>query len=168
MKIEILRGDITELDVEAIVNPANSYLEMGGGLAGILRRKAGREVQEEALRKAPCPVGKAVATSAGNLKARYIIHAPTMKNPAEKISVENVKLAMKGILECAEQNNIKVVAIPGLGTGVGGVDEKEAAKAMVEAARNFDSDAIEKIIFVGYSDGLYRGFKDAIQDGVSS
>ncbi|MBW3022866.1 macro domain-containing protein [Candidatus Woesearchaeota archaeon] len=160
MEIKIMHGDITELDVEAIVNPANSYLIMGGGLAGIIKRKGGVQIEEEARKFAPCPVGKAVVTKAGRLKCNKIIHAPTMQRPAEKITEENVRLATKAILECAEKYAIKEVAIPGLGTGVGGVDEKEAAKAMIETIKNCITEVIRRIILVGYTEELYKAFLD--------
>ena len=122
----------------------------------------GNEIEEEAKKFAPCDVGKAIVTSAGKLKAKKVIHAPTMKNPAEKITVENVKLATRGILSCAEENGIKEIAIPGLGTGVGGVSEKDAAKAIVEVVREYETKVIEKIVLIGFTDSLYQAFLDEI------
>ena len=134
----MVTGSITDLpvDVDAIVNPANSRLLMsgGGGAASYIKKVGGEIIEQEALKKAPVPVGKAVATSAGTLKMKYVIHAPTMERSGMSISVENVEKAMKGALECAEELKIKSIAIPALGTGEGGVPRDVAAKVMVEIA----------------------------------
>ncbi|MCX8181526.1 MAG: macro domain-containing protein [Candidatus Methanomethyliaceae archaeon] len=79
-EIKILKIDITICDAEALVNPANSLMSMGGGVAAAIKRAAGPVVEEEAMRNAPIPVGNAIATSAGHLKSKYIIHSPTMEN----------------------------------------------------------------------------------------
>ncbi len=159
MDIEVFKGDITGLDIEAIVNPANSRLIMGGGLAGVIKNKGGKEIEDEARKKAPVEVGKATVTSAGDLPAKYVIHAPTMENPAEDISPENVRLATCAVLNCAEENKIREVAVPGLGTGVGGVSSEEAAKVMVEEIQNFDPESLEKVVLVGYDEELYEAFE---------
>ncbi|MEX2689946.1 MAG: macro domain-containing protein, partial [Candidatus Njordarchaeum guaymaensis] len=77
VEIIVIKGDITKMDVDAIVNPANSLLIMGGGVAGAIKRRGGQIIEDEAVKQGPIPVGNAVITSAGNLKARYVIHAPT-------------------------------------------------------------------------------------------
>ena len=87
--IEVIKGDITKVHVEAIVNPANSLMIMGGGVAGAIKRVAGDEVEREAMKYAPVPVGSAVATGAGKMKnVKYVIHAPTMERPAETTNTE--------------------------------------------------------------------------------
>jgi O-acetyl-ADP-ribose deacetylase (regulator of RNase III) len=130
-KISVITGDITKLKVDAIVNPANSLLIMGGGVAGAIKRVGGKEIEDESLKSAPVPVGKAVATNAGKLKAKYVIHAPTMEKPAMQITADNVKLAMKGALNYAEHLDVKSLAFPGMGTGVGGLNLEETARVMV-------------------------------------
>ena len=162
MKVEIVKGDITEMKIEAIVNPSNSYLTMGGGLAGLISRKGGPSIREEARKYAPVEVGKAVVTSAGNLPCKFVIHAPTMREPAQRIGVENVRKAIGAVLECAEENNISEIAMPGLGTGVGGVDPEEAARVMLEEIKKFNGKSIKRIILVAYNDYLYNAFRDAI------
>jgi O-acetyl-ADP-ribose deacetylase (regulator of RNase III) len=161
MKIEIIKGDITKLKVDAIVNPANSFLVMGGGLAGIIRSVGGEKIEEEATKHAPVAVGKAIITSGGKLPCKYVIHAPTMGKPAQKISTDNVKLTMEAILKCAEENNIKEIAIPGLGTGVGGVPYKEAAEVMLRILKNFKARNLKKVLLVAYNDNLYNEFLKA-------
>lgn len=161
MKIEVLKGDITKLKVEAIANPANSRMTMGGGLSGIIRKVGGEEIRKEAQKFAPVSVGNAIVTGAGRLPCKFVIHAPTMERPAEKITSENTRLAMKAILECAEQQNIREIAVPGLGTGVGGVPYEEAAKVMVKTIKNSQTKMIQKIILVAYDECLYETFKRA-------
>ncbi len=163
MKVEVYKGDITQLDFQAIVNPANSSLVMGGGLAGIIKKKGGEEIEEEAKEQAPLDVGSAIVTTSGKLPCEFVIHAPTMVRPAQKVSPENARLAMKGILKCAEENGIKEIAVPGLGTGVGGVSAKDAASVMVDELKNFESDVVEKVLLVGYSDELYTAFKEELE-----
>lgn len=148
MKITIKPGDITEQEVDAIVNAANSYGYMGGGVAGAIKRIGGQEIEIEAVSKAPIPIGSAVITTAGRLKCRYVIHAPTMEQPASLIDVNNVKEATRAALECADENNLKIIAMPGLGTGVGGVPRDKAAKAMLETIINFEEKNIKEAILI--------------------
>lgn len=169
VKIIVEKGDITKLEVEAMVNAANSMLIMGGGVAGAILRTGGREIQEEALKYAPVPVGKAVATKAGKLKAKYVIHAPTMKKPAMRVGKENVRLATIGALECAKQLKIEGVAFPGMGTGVGGLKPEEAAEAIVrEIKRHIDEGTtLKQIILVGYSKDLTQAFQNTLKSNMS-
>src|SRR3972149_802642 len=127
MKIEILKDSILNIKVDAIVNAANSLGYMGGGVAGVIKRAAGIEPEEEAVNNGPTPVGKAYLTTAGWLKYKGIIHAPTMEQPAMKIPPENVYKATKAAIELTEKEHFKSIAILGMGTGVGGVPCHEAA-----------------------------------------
>jgi len=166
VKIAVTTGDITRQKVDAIVNPANSNLVMGGGAAGAIKRTGGKEIEDEAIKKAPVPVGKAIATNAGILEAKHVIHAPTMKMPAMHIGAENVKLAMKGALECAEHLGIQSIAFPGMGTGVGGLQLEEAAAIMVKATKkHVDSGTcLKEIVFVGFRDELTNAFKKGVEE----
>jgi O-acetyl-ADP-ribose deacetylase (regulator of RNase III) len=160
------KGDITEEKADAIVNPANSLARMGGGVALAIKLKGGQEIEEEAMKRAPIPLGSALATTAGKLSAKFIIHAPTMKKPAERIKLENVKQAMIAALKCASELNIKAMAFPGMGTGVGGIEKKEAAEVMVNAIKKFFREGettLEKVILVGYDDELYEEFKKSLK-----
>jgi len=163
--LSTVTGDITGLEVDAIVNPANSLLIMGGGVAGAILRTGGREIQEEALKQAPVPVGKAVATKAGRLKAKHVIHAPTMERPAMQIGKQNVELAVRGALECAKRLGVKSLAFPGMGTGVGGFDVDEAAKIMVsETMKHIDEGtSLKRIILVGFGEDLTQAFWRALK-----
>ncbi len=134
-KIIVVAGDITKLEVDAIVNAANSQLIMGGGVAGAILKAGGQQIQEQAFKKAPVQIGHAVATKAGKLKTKYIIHAPTMTRPAMATSLDNVKTATAAALRCTQQAHARSLAFPGLGTGVGGLDLQEAANGMVETMK---------------------------------
>jgi O-acetyl-ADP-ribose deacetylase (regulator of RNase III) len=134
-------------------------------VAGAIKRVGGREIETEALKQAPVPVGKAVATSAGKLKARYIIHAPSMEKPAMNVGKDNVRLAMTGALNCAEELEIESLAYPGLGTGVGSVSPEEAATIMLSMlGKHIDKGTVlKRVIFVGYSERLADAFKSAMK-----
>ena len=159
MSIVVEKGDITQLSCDAIVNPANSFGYMGGGVAGAIKRVGGVEIEKEAVSKAPIDVGRAVATTAGSLPCKYVIHAPTMKQPAMNISVENVKLATRAALRLAEELNLGCIAIPGMGTGVGGVSPRMAAEAMVSIAKEFE-DRFEKIILIDRNEKMVDSFNN--------
>ena len=154
--ILIKMGDITEEDCDAIVNPANSFGIMGGGVAKAIKIKGGEEIEKEAMVKAPFYVGQAVATSAGKLKCKYVIHSPTMEKPAMKISLGNVDAAVKAALRIAEELGIKSIAFPGMGTGVGGIRAEDAARVMIEECKKFDD---LEIRLVAFDEELYNAFK---------
>ncbi len=151
MKIHVICGNILEVAAEVIVNPANSQGVMGGGVAGVIRRAAGVEVEREAVAQAPIPVGSAVITTGGKTKFKAIIHAPTMTRPAETIPVENVRLATRAALVLADQRGWKSVALPGMGTGVGRVSPGDAAKAMIDAVNAFQPKSLRDVILVDVS-----------------
>lgn len=161
--ITVVTGDITKLQVDAIVNPANSQLLMGGGVAGAILRAGGNDIQKQALIKAPIPIGKAVATTAGKLKAKHVIHAPTMTQPAMAATLEDVKAATKAALECAKHTHVGNLAFPGLGTGVGGLNPQDAANAMIEEITKHiqQGTTIKQIILVGYNSNLATAFEKA-------
>lgn len=130
-ELKIVQDDITELAVDAIVNAANNELVMGGGVAGAIKNKGGSQVEEEAVKKGPIEIGEAVATSAGKLKARHVIHAATMgmDNVTDEIKIRN---SCANALKVADQLKAKSVAFPALGCGVGGFPLKAAAKIMAQ------------------------------------
>jgi len=158
MSIFVRKGDLTQVVCDAIVNPANSYGYMGGGVAGAIKRVGGREIESEAVAKAPIHVGEAVVTTSGSLPCKYVIHAPTMKEPAMKIPVENVKLATRAALELALKTNIRSIAIPGMGTGVGRVPADDAAKAIVSIAKEFEN-KFDEIILLDRNDEMINSFE---------
>lgn len=129
--IKIVLGDITNMAVDAIVNAANNELLMGGGVAGAIKKAGGKEIEDEALKKAPIGIGQAVATSAGKLKARYVIHAATMglDHNTDEMKIRN---SCASSLKAADELKIKSVAFPALGCGVGGFPLKASAKIMAQ------------------------------------
>jgi O-acetyl-ADP-ribose deacetylase (regulator of RNase III) len=148
MKIEIVQGSILDADAQVIVNAANSLGLMGGGVAGAIKRAAGAEVEREAVKNAPIRVGKAVLTSGGKTKFRGIIHAPTMPEPGMHIPAQNVALATKAALTLADEKGFESIAMPGMGTGVGGVAHADAARRMVEAVRAFSPRTLTAVVLV--------------------
>ncbi len=150
---------------DAICNPANSLMYMGGGAAGALKRAGGEEIEREALKQAPVPVGRAIATTAGKLRAQWVIHAPTMERPAVRTTGEKIYLATKAALECAESIGAKSLAIPGMGTGVGGVSFSNAARAMVKALREFAlvSKSLKEIVLCDLSEKMIDAWRQALR-----
>jgi O-acetyl-ADP-ribose deacetylase (regulator of RNase III) len=135
--LRIMWGDITDISADAIVNPANSLMIMGGGVAGVLKRVGGDIIEREARKYAPVPIGKAVVTPGGLLRAKYVIHAPTMEKPAMRIRPENVYHATFAALTKAFDLTLKTIAFPGMGTGIGGLSPKSAGREMIRAIREF-------------------------------
>lgn len=166
VRIVVVAGDITKQKVEAIVNPANSFMVMGGGVASAIKRAGGIEIEEEAVKGAPVKIGGALATKAGRLNADYIIHAPTMDRPALRVDVGNIRSATKGALECAEKQRIRSIAFPGMGTGVGGVKFIEAASAMLEEMKNHIDlgTSLSKIVLVGFTTDSAQTFEKVVSE----
>jgi O-acetyl-ADP-ribose deacetylase (regulator of RNase III) len=163
--ITVVRGDITRSQAEAIVNPANSRLIMGGGVAGAIRRAGGPTIEREALKRAPIRVGEAIATNAGKLAARYVIHAPTMSLPAMSTDLESIEKATSAALGVAKALGLASIAIPGMGTGVGGVPVNEAARTMAGAIRQHLSEGttLKHIFLVSIDEALTRAFESALR-----
>lgn len=152
-----LKGDLTSFVCDAIVNPANSRGLMGGGVAYSIRKVGGQVIEDEAVSQAPIPVGFAVVTSAGRLPCRFVVHAPTMAEPAEVIDVENVVLATKAALVCASKIGISSLAFPGMGTGVGKVSASDAAEAMVGVIASYGP--FFDVYLIGFDDDLTAEFE---------
>jgi O-acetyl-ADP-ribose deacetylase (regulator of RNase III) len=161
----VTTGDLTKIKTDAIVNPANSFGFMGGGVALAIKRAGGEDIEKEAVSKAPVQIGSAVATTAGRLKAKFVIHAPTMAEPAGDTNEGNVRVATLAALECAVKEGVKSIAFPGMGTGVGGLAYETAAEAMIEAIKEFASKsrALKEIILVAYGEELANCFVNALK-----
>ncbi|MSP16499.1 MAG: macro domain-containing protein [Myxococcales bacterium] len=164
MLVHIAQADLTTLPADAIVNPANSLGIMGGGVAGVIKRKGGEDIQREAMASAPIAVGAAVITTAGSLPARFVIHAPTMEEPGMRIGVEYVRRAMRAALIAAAARGFNVVAFPGLGTGVGGVAPSDAARAMVDELRAHKQDLPSVVWLVALDEELLTAFDEAFKN----
>uniref|UniRef100_A0A7J2TKI9 Macro domain-containing protein n=1 Tax=Archaeoglobus fulgidus TaxID=2234 RepID=A0A7J2TKI9_ARCFL len=164
VEIEVVHGDITKLEVDAIVNAANTHLYMGGGVAGAIKRAGGKEIEEEAVKKGPIKIGEAVVTSAGKLKAKFVIHAPTMELDF-KTDEKKVRAAMKAALKKAEELGITSIAFPALGTGVGGLDKNLVAKIMVEELRNHieSGTKLKKVILADINEEQVDAFRKEVE-----
>jgi len=159
IEIEVYRGDITQLELDALVNAANNRLWMGGGVAGALKRAGGREIEAEAAKKGPIPIGEAVVTGAGRLKAKYIIHAAVMGQDL-KTDAENIRQATLSSLLRGDELGIKSIAFPALGTGVGGFPLGECARIMISQVRQYSAKktGLERVVFVLYDEPAYQAF----------
>lgn len=140
IELVVQQGDLLTARTDVIVNPANSLGVMGGGVALAIKQAGGEVIETEAKAQAPCPVGTAIITTAGQLPFQAIIHAPTMHHPAEPIPAKQIELATVAALRCADEHGFRSVALPALGTGVGDVDYDTAAKIMIETIQMFRAD----------------------------
>src|ERR687896_900805 len=120
MELEVVEGDITALGVDAIANAANNHLWMGAGVAGAIKRAGGEEIEREAVAKGPIAVGDAVATGAGRLAARHVIHGAVMGQDLQT-DADLVRRTTRRCLEVAEEVGAESLAFPAFGTGVGGL-----------------------------------------------
>lgn len=163
--VSVERGDITDREVDALVNPANTTLSMSTGVAAAVKRKGGVIIEEEAVRQGPIEVGEAVLTPGGNLKATHVIHAVVM-GPDLKTDAEVVGRATRAVLAVADKHRLTSIALPALGTGVGHVAPAAAAEAMMDVvATHLKSakTALKRVVFVLYQDDAYRAFTETLK-----
>lgn len=163
--IEVLDTDITQLDVDAIANAANTRLIHGGGVAGAISRAGGRAVQEESERVAPIGLGEAVETSGGAMPCRWVIHAATMELGGPT-SAEIIRQATANTLRKAEELGAKSLALVAFGTGVGGFPLEEAARLEVaEIRRHLDGGSgLERIVFAVRGAAARQAFEAAVAE----
>lgn len=156
IKIRLIQGDITEQEVDAIVNAANNHLWMGAGVAGAIKRKGGNEIEKEAMSKGPIPVGEVVVTRAGKLKAKYVIHATVMGQDLTT-NEEHIRNATLNSLKKAEELKIKSIAFPAFGTGVGGFPIDECARIMLDEVKEFSKKTkyLKEVLFVLFDKKSY-------------
>ena len=161
--LELLQGDITEMTTEAIVNAANAQLILGAGVAGAIRKKGGPKIQQECNKKAPTFVGGAVITTAGNLKAEYVIHAvgPRMGEGNED---EKLKNATLNSLKLADGNAIKSISFPAVSTGVFGFPLQRCAEIMLATTIDYlkGGTCLEKVVFCLFDHRAYETFADQL------
>jgi O-acetyl-ADP-ribose deacetylase (regulator of RNase III) len=161
--VEALQADITKLDVDAIANAANTDLRHGGGVAGAIVRAGGRTIQEESDRVAPIGLGEAVATGAGELPARWVIHAATMQLGGPT-SADAIRSATASTLRVADELGARSLGLVAFGTGVGGFPVTEAARIEVEEVRRHlaDGSGIERIVFCVFGEEAGQAFEGAL------
>ena len=161
-KIIIQKGDITDMKVDAIVNAANTDLVLGAGVAGAIRRKGGPSIQKECNEHGPIPLGEAAITSAGNLPARYVIHAASMGK--ESLTTEkSLADSTRNSLLRSEEKALKSIAFPAIGTGVAGFPLDRCSEILLRETAKFlkTSKSLEKVYFVLFDDNAYNVFKSA-------
>jgi O-acetyl-ADP-ribose deacetylase (regulator of RNase III) len=161
-RLEVQQADVTQLEVDAIANAANTRLQHGGGVAGAIARAGGPELERESRERAPIGLGEAVETTAGNMPSRWVIHAATMVNPGGSSSAEVIEQATRSTLARAEELGARSVALVAFGTGVGGFPLDEAARIMVLAAREHEGRSLERIVFAVHGDEAERAFRTAV------
>jgi O-acetyl-ADP-ribose deacetylase len=162
-RIELWNGDICDLEVDAIVNPANLSLWMSTGVSGAIKRAGGDAIEFAAVRQAPVPLGEAIVTPAGSLAAKAIIHAVSLDRD-RRTSGAVIEAAVRSAMARAREIGATSVAFPALGTGVGGFPLEEAARITVETVREelATSPAIEHVTFALRGAVAYQAFEAAI------
>jgi O-acetyl-ADP-ribose deacetylase (regulator of RNase III) len=164
-RISLIEGDITEQSVDAIVNAANSALILGAGVAGAIHQRGGPSIGEECAAHGPIEVGAAVVTGAGELDARYVIHAAGMA-PAGQASEESLRSSLRAALELAQARGCQTIAVPAIGAGIGGLSMQRCAEISLAEAGRYVEEAgdlagvpLEEIRFVLFGEPSYRVFE---------
>jgi len=161
LELEVVEGDITALDVDAIANAANDRLWMGAGVAGAIKRAGGEEIEREAVAKGPIAVGSAVATTAGRLAARFVIHGAVMGQDLRTNSAL-IEQTTRSCIELADELGCDSLALPAFGTGVGGFPLDECARIMVAAARNYEPRTLRRLVFAVFGEDAAAAFRKAL------
>ena len=161
LALEVVDGDITALDVDAITNAANDRLWMGAGVAGAIKRAGGEEIEREAMAKGPIGVGTAVATGAGRLPARHVIHGAVMGQDL-RTSAELIERTTRSCLELADELGCESLALPAFGTGVGGFPLDDCARLMVAVARGYEPRTLRRLVFAVFGAEAAVAFAAAV------
>ncbi len=164
-KIILTQGDLTEADADAIVNAANNDLQLGGGVAGAIRRKGGGAIQRECDQIGSIPVGGAAITSGGKLKARHVIHAASMQLGGRTTAFA-LRSSTAHSLRIAAERGLKTIAFPAVGTGIAGFSMRECAEIMLqEVAEHLKRPtSLERVDFVLFDDEALRAFQQVFEE----
>jgi O-acetyl-ADP-ribose deacetylase (regulator of RNase III) len=164
-KIILTQGDLTEADADAIVNAANNDLQLGGGVAGAIRRKGGDAIQRECDQIGSIPVGGAAITSGGKLKARHVIHAASMQLGGRTTAFA-LRSSTAHSLRIAAERGLKTIAFPAVGTGIAGFPMRECAEIMLqEVAEHLKRPtSLERVDFVLFDDEALRAFQQVFAE----
>ena len=162
-EIHIEQGDLTACEVDAIVNAANSDLVLGGGLAGAIRRKGGPSIQAECDRHGPVEIGQAAITGAGDLPARYVIHQASM-GLGGRTTAQSLRDSTRAVLELAEQNQVRTLALPATGTGIAGFGVGECAEIMLDEVLGHvrGPTSLTDVYFVLFDAATKQAFQDVL------
>jgi O-acetyl-ADP-ribose deacetylase (regulator of RNase III) len=167
MKIEVIKRDITQIEVDAIVNAANRSLLGGGGVDGAIHQVGGKKIlaecKEIAARQGGCPPGDAVITTAGDLKAKYVIHAvgPVWRG-GDYGEAKLLAQCYKKSLQLAEEHSVKSIAFPNISTGIYGFPKRQAASVAIDSVTNTSATSIERLIFVCFNQENYELYNSLI------
>lgn len=174
-EFDVIRGDITLLDTDAIVNPANTFLMHNGGLAAAIVKRGGRIIQEESKKIGNVPTGGAVITTGGNLKAKHVIHAvgPRYKD-GKSGEADKLASAVKNSLEVAEKKKLKSIAIPAISSGIFGYPAEESSQIIVDTVfehfnakkKAKEETTLEKVVFCLIDENNYALFKKAFEGNI--
>ena len=150
-RIRVRQGDISTFEGDAVVNAANNHLQLGAGVAGAIRRAGGPSIQQECDAHGPIRVGEAALTGAGQMDARFVIHAAAMGD--ELATPQSIRDATSASLALAASRQMRSIAFPVLGSGVGGFDLTESARIMLDVLRTSPhAEQLELVVFYGYSE----------------
>jgi O-acetyl-ADP-ribose deacetylase (regulator of RNase III) len=165
--LELVEGDITEMDTDAIVNAANAQLILGGGVAGAIRRKGGPSIQQECHKIGGTFVGGAVITTGGNLKAKYVIHAvgPRMGEGDENNKLKNATLHS---LKLADKHNLKSIAFPAISAGIFGFPIERCAEIMLRTTIDYlkTKTGLKRVVFCLFGKESYTVFDTALKKAI--
>jgi O-acetyl-ADP-ribose deacetylase (regulator of RNase III) len=161
LTVEVLQGDLTQQDVDAIVNAANNDLELGGGVAGAIARAGGPQIQAECRAIGQIEVGDAAITGGGMLRARFVIHAASMRLGG-RTSAESLRQSTRRSLEIAREKSLTTIAFPAVGTGIAHFPMDECARIMLEevvahARRGTSLKEVRFVLFGAHAEDAFRG-----------
>ena len=158
--IQVVEGDLTTQETDAIVNAANNDLQLGGGVAGAIARAAGPQVQQECDRIGSIELGEAAITGGGRLKAGYVIHAASMRLGG-RTTAENLRRSVRRSLEIAAERGLRSIALPAVGTGIAGFPMQECARIMIQEAASHarKQTSLQQIRFVLFGEAAEAAFR---------
>ena len=160
MKLRLIKGDLSGISADAIVNAAGSSLNMGGGVAAALKRAGGQKLAEEAAKIGPVKLGGAVYTKAYKLDARYVIHAVGQPHYGDyKATGESVYDATSNALKVGEDLHCRSIAFPAIGCGIAGLSASESAESMIKAFQAFEGEYLEEASIVAFNSQVYDEFR---------
>jgi len=168
-RIIIKQGDITDLDVDVIVNAANTDLILGSGVAGAIRKKGGESIQRECDEIGSIPLGESAITDGGNLKAKYVIHAAGMHLEGRVLD-QALRDSTRNSLKRANEKGLKTIAFPAIGTGVGGFPLDKSAEIMIDTVSEFlkhNETSIEMVYFVLFDEESFEAFDNYLKKKIA-
>jgi O-acetyl-ADP-ribose deacetylase (regulator of RNase III) len=164
VELSVVEGDITALEVDAVSNAANDHLWMGAGVAGAIKRAGGEEIEREAVALGPIEIGDAVATGAGRLAAKYVVHGAVMGQDLQT-NADLVARTTRRCLEVADGLGARSLALPAFGTGVGGFPLIDCARIMVREVKAYEPSSLRAVVFAVFGDEAETAFRTALESG---